>query len=58
MKSRSDEEEIQPIRNLKQKYLLALKKKKKPVYYTKRDSVNFNLSGLTNPLRKKHQKTD
>ena len=28
MKSRSDEEEIQPIRNLKQKYLLALKKKK------------------------------
>ena len=58
MKSRSDEEEIQPIRNLKQKYLLTLKKKKKPVYYTKRDSVNFNLSGLTNPLRKKHQKTD
>ena len=37
MKSRSDEEEIQPIRNLKQKYLLTLKKKKKNLCITQRE---------------------
>lgn len=55
MKSSTDEEKIQPIRNLRQKYLLNFVLNL--CIITKRYLINLKI-GLTNPLRMQHQKTD